>query len=105
MVNDIKKDATARMAKSIETLKDAFTRIRTGRANTNLLDHIVVSYYGSDVPLKQISNVTVSDSRTLMVTPYEKNMVQGIEKAIMQSDLGLTTTRSGPRRARWCAKV
>ncbi len=95
MVNDIKKDATARMAKSIETLKDAFTRIRTGRANTNLLDHIVVSYYGSDVPLKQISNVTVSDSRTLMITPYEKNMVQGIEKAIMQSDLGLNPATSG----------
>lgn len=95
MVNDIKKDAAARMAKGIETLKDAFTKIRTGRANTSLLDHITVSYYGSDVPLKQISNVTVNDSRTLMVTPYEKNMVPAIEKAIMSSDLGLNPATSG----------
>lgn len=95
MVNDIKKDAAARMAKSIETLKDALSKVRTGRANTSLLDHIMVAYYGSDVPLKQVANVNVGDSRTLMVTPYEKNMVQVIEKAILQSDLGLNPATSG----------
>ena len=89
MLNDIKKDAGARMAKSVAALKGEFTKIRTGRAHTSLLDHISVEYYGSQVPLNQVSNVGVEDSRTLTVTPWEKDMVAPIEKAIMNSDLGL----------------
>ena len=95
MIEDIKKDASTRMGKSIDALKDEFSRLRTGRANTSLLDHIKVNYYGSDMPLNQVANVSVQDSRTLLVTPWEKNMVQAIEKAIMSSDLGLNPTTAG----------
>ncbi|WP_198243172.1 ribosome recycling factor [methane-oxidizing endosymbiont of Gigantopelta aegis] len=95
MISDIQQDASARMAKSIEALKKAFSKIRTGRAHPSLLDQIMVSYYGSDTPLSQVANVTVEDSRTLKVTPWEKNMVQAIEKAIMSSDLGLNPATQG----------
>ncbi len=95
MISDIQQDASARMAKSIEALKKAFRKIRTGRAHPSLLDQIMVSYYGSDTPLSQVANVTVEDSRTLKVTPWEKNMVQAIEKAIMASDLGLNPSTQG----------
>jgi len=95
MINDIQQDASARMAKSIEALQKAFSKIRTGRAHPSLLDQITVSYYGSDSPLSQVANVTVDDSRTLKVTPWEKSMVQAIEKAIMASDLGLNPTTQG----------
>ena len=95
MIEDIKKDASTRMGKSTDALKDEFSRLRTGRANTSLLDHIKVNYYGSDMPLNQVANVSVQDSRTLLVTPWEKNMVQAIEKAIMSSDLGLNPTTAG----------
>lgn len=95
MISDIQQDASARMAKSIEALKKAFSKIRTGRAHPSLLDQIMVSYYGSDTPLSQVANVTVEDSRTLKVTPWEKNMVQAIEKAIMASDLGLNPSTQG----------
>ena len=95
MLNDIKKDAGARMAKSGAALQQELTKIRTGRAHTSLLDHITVEYYGSQVPLNQVANVGVEDSRTLTVTPWEKNMVPVIEKAIMTSDLGLNPQSAG----------
>jgi ribosome recycling factor len=95
MINDVKKQADSRMHKSISSLKEALTKIRTGRAHTSLLDHIMVPYYGSDVPLTQAANVAVADARTLTVTPWEKNMVPVIEKAIMTSDLGLNPVTVG----------
>lgn len=95
MIGDIRKDAQDRMGKSVEALRHELTKLRTGRAHTSLLDHITVEYYGSEVPLNQVSNVTVSDPRTLTVTPWEKNMVAPVEKAIMASDLGLTPATSG----------
>ena len=95
MLDEIKKDAANRMAKSVAALRQEMTKIRTGRANTSLLDHITVEYYGSQVPLSQVSNVGIEDSRTLVVTPWEKDMVQPIEKAIMTSDLGLNPATAG----------
>jgi ribosome recycling factor len=95
MIEEIKEDAASRMAKSIESLKLELSKIRTGRAHPSLLDHIMVDYYGSDVPIKQVSNVTVEDSRTLAVTPWEKDMVSKVEKAIMTSDLGLNPSTAG----------
>jgi ribosome recycling factor len=95
VLDDIMKDAGTRMAKSVASLKQDLTKIRTGRAHTSLLDHITVEYYGSDVPLNQVSNVGVEDSRTLMITPWEKDMVAPIEKAIMNSDLGLNPSSAG----------
>ena len=95
MLEEIKKDASTRMAKSVASLRQDLTKIRTGRAHTSLLDHITVEYYGSEVPLNQVSNVGVEDSRTLTVTPWEKDMVQKIEKAIMGSDLGLNPATAG----------
>jgi ribosome recycling factor len=95
MINDVKKQAESRMHKSITSLKEALTKIRTGRAHTSLLDHIMVPYYGNDVPLTQAANVAVADARTLTVTPWEKNMVPVIEKAIMSSDLGLNPVTVG----------
>ncbi len=95
MLDEIKKDAGERMAKSVAALKQELTKLRTGRAHTSLLDHITVEYYGSQVPLNQVSNVGVEDSRTLTVTPWEKDMVSVIEKAIMNSDLGLNPASAG----------
>ena len=95
MLDEIKKDAAERMAKSVASLQQELTKIRTGRAHTSLLDHITVEYYGAQVPLNQVSNVGVEDSRTLVVTPWEKDMVQPIEKAIMASDLGLNPATAG----------
>lgn len=95
MLDDIKKDAGERMSKSVAALQQEFTKIRTGRAHTSLLDHITVDYYGSQVPLNQVSNVGIEDSRTLIVTPWEKDMVAVIEKAIMTSDLGLNPISAG----------
>ena len=89
------KDAGVRMSKSVASLQSELTKIRTGRAHTSLLDHITVDYYGSQVPLNQAANVGVEDSRTLTVTPWEKDMVQVIEKAIMASDLGLNPASAG----------
>lgn len=83
------------MAKSVASLQQDLTKIRTGRAHTSLLDHITVEYYGSQVPLNQVSNVGVEDSRTLIVTPWEKDMVQVVEKAIRGSDLGLNPASAG----------
>ncbi|MEO5572970.1 MAG: ribosome recycling factor [Gammaproteobacteria bacterium] len=95
MVNDIKKNATERMQKSIEALKHELTKLRTGRAHTSLLDHITVAYYGNEVPLSQVATVAVADARMLTVTPWEKPMVPIIEKAILTSDLGLNPATSG----------
>jgi ribosome recycling factor len=95
MINDIKKDAETRMQKSIEALKGELSKIRTGRAHPSLLNHITVDYYGSEVPIGQVANIAVEDARTLTVTPWEKPMVQVVEKAIMTSDLGLNPATSG----------
>src|SRR5690606_9024118 len=95
MIEDIKKDANERMAKSVESLKQDLVKIRTGRAHTSLLDHITVDYYGTETPLNQVAAIAVSDSRTLTVTPWEKHMVGPIEKAIMMSELGLTPSSAG----------
>lgn len=95
MIDEILKDADTRMARSVDALRDEFRRVRTGRAQTGLLEHITVDYYGSQVPLNQAANVTVEDARTLAVSPYEKQMVAPIEKAILTSDLGLTPISAG----------
>lgn len=95
MINDLKKDAEERMGKSVEALGHAFNKIRTGRAHPSLLDTIRVSYYGSEVPLSQVANIGVEDSRTLTVSPWERNMVPDVEKAIMKSDLGLNPSTAG----------
>lgn len=95
MIDDIQKRTAERMAKSIESLKHELAKIRTGRAHPSLLDHIMVSYYGNEVPLSQTASVTAEDARTLAVTPWERNMVQAIEKAIMSSDLGLNPSSAG----------
>ncbi|MCW8829116.1 MAG: ribosome recycling factor [Gammaproteobacteria bacterium] len=95
MINDIQKDAESRMQKSIEALKGELSKIRTGRAHPSLLNHITVDYYGSQVPIGQVANISVEDSRTLAVTPWEKPMVSVVEKAIMTSDLGLNPSSAG----------
>jgi len=95
VLDDIKKDAGSRMDKSVASLRQELMKLRTGRARTSLLDHITVDYYGSDVPLNQCANVNVEDARTLTVAPWEKTMVQPIEKAILTSDLGLNPATAG----------
>lgn len=95
MINEIKQDSEKRMKKTIESLRVDMTKIRTGRANAGLLDHVQVDYYGSITPLSQVANITTSDSRTILVTPWEKSMVAAIEKAILTSDLGLNPSTAG----------
>lgn len=95
MLDDIKKDAVERMQKCVAALRNELKKLRTGRAHTSLLEHIKVEYYGSEVPLQQVANLAVEDARTLTVTPWEKSMVQPIEKAIMKSDLGLMPATAG----------
>lgn len=95
MIANIKKDAEVRMHKSVDALKHELARLRTGRASTALVEHLRVPYYGNDVPLSQVANVAVSDARSLTITPWEKNMVGPVEKAILASDLGLTPTTAG----------
>jgi len=95
MINEIKQDALNRMNKSIEAFQVELTKIRTGRAHVSLLNHIMVDYYGSEVPIGQAANLTVEDARTLAVTPWDKSMVSVIEKAIMSSDLGLNPSTAG----------
>ncbi len=89
MLEDIKKTADLKMQKSLEALKNDLAKVRTGRAHTGLLDHVMVEYYGSMVAVNQVANVNLGDSRTINVQPYEKNMIGKIEKAIRDSDLGL----------------
>lgn len=91
----LKRDAEARMQKSLDTLSAQLMKLRTGRANAALLDHVRVEYYGSEVPISQVANVVVEDARTLSITPWEKSMVGPIEKAILASDLGLTPNTAG----------
>lgn len=95
MINDIKKTAEDKMKKSVEALKTEFGKIRTGRANAGLLDHVKVDYYGSLMAINQVANITVLDAHTLGVTPWEKKMGNAIEKAIRDSDLGLNPASVG----------
>jgi ribosome recycling factor len=95
MIEDIKKDAVERMQKCVVSLKNELKKLRTGRAHPSLLEHIRVDYYGSETPLNQVANVAIEDARTLTVTPWDKTMVQPIEKAIMKSDLGLMPNTAG----------
>ena len=89
MINDIEKSAATRMGKSVDAFVQELKKLRTGRAHTSLLEHITVDYYGAQVPLNQVANITVEDARTLAVNPWEKPMIQVVEKAIMTADLGL----------------
>lgn len=95
MIDGIIKDAEARMKKSVSSFDDELTKMRTGRANASLLDHVMVSYYGTDTPLNQIGSVVASDAQTLTVTPWEKGLIPEIEKAIIKADLGLNPVTSG----------
>lgn len=94
-MHNIIKDAENRMQKSIEVYKQAMSKLRTGRANPSLLEHLRVDYYGNLVPLSQVSNITVGDARTLVITPWEKRMTPVIEKAVMTADLGLNPVTAG----------
>lgn len=95
MIADVKKSAEQRMQKSIEALKVDLGKVRTGRAHTGILDHVVVDYYGSLVPISSVANINLIDSRTIGVTPWEKKMVGAVEKAIRDSDLGLNPSSQG----------
>ena len=95
MIDEIVRDAGERMSKSIDSLKQSLGKVRTGRAHPSLLDHLTVDYYGAETPLSRVANIGIEDARTLTVTPWEKQMVQAIEKAIMTSDLGLNPATAG----------
>ena len=95
MLDDIKKDGAERMQKCVLALRNELKRLRTGRAHPSLLEHIRVDYYGNEVPLNQVANLALEDARTITVTPWEKSMVQAVEKAIMKSDLGLNPNTAG----------
>lgn len=95
MIADIKKNVEQKMNKSLEALKADFGKVRTGRAHTGILDHVMVDYYGNPTPVNQVANVTLTDARTIGVQPYEKNMIGPIEKAIRDSDLGLNPATNG----------
>lgn len=95
MIEDIKKDATERMNKSLEALKTELTKVRTGRAHPSLLEHLKVPYYGTPTPLSQVANIKVEDARTLSVQPWEQPLVKAIERAIMESGLGLNPNTQG----------
>ncbi|MGA1562069.1 MAG: ribosome recycling factor [Gammaproteobacteria bacterium] len=95
MLQDIRKDAESRMQKSIDSLRNELSKIRAGRAHPSLLEHVRVDYYGTETPLTQVANVTVQDARTLAVSPWEKDMVGKIERAILESDLGLNPATNG----------
>lgn len=94
-IADIKKTATEKMAKSVETLKHDLAKVRTGRAHVGILDHLRVDYYGSPMPINQVANVTLADARTIAVQPWEKKMIPVVEKAIRDSDLGLNPATQG----------
>jgi ribosome recycling factor len=95
MIEDLKKDAAARMHKCVQVFQADLKKMRTGRAHPSLVEHLKVDYYGADVPLQQVANITVEDARTLAISPWEKSMVGPIEKAIHKSDLGLTPMTAG----------
>lgn len=94
-MQNIHSEANTRMLKSIDTLKNELSKIRTGRANSGLLDHVKVSFYGTDTPLNQVASITVESARNLLVTPWDKSVIPAIEKAIMSADLGLNPVTSG----------
>src|SRR5690606_33199105 len=93
--NEIKQEAQERMSKTLEALVNAFNKIRTGRAHPSILDSVMVSYYGSDTPLRQVANVVAEDSRTLALSVFDRSMIQAVEKAIMTADLGLNPSTAG----------
>ena len=95
MIDDIRKDAEARMKKSLAALDTALKRVRTGRAHPSLLDNITLDYYGAETPLQQLGNISVEEGRTLTISPFDKSMIPQIERAIMTSDLGLNPSTSG----------
>jgi ribosome recycling factor len=95
MVNDIIEDARTRMSKSVEAFRTDLTRLRTGRAHPSLLDHIMVKYYGNPTPLNQTANVSIEDARTLAVTVWDRGAITAVEKAIMESNLGLNPITAG----------
>jgi len=95
MISDIKKNVEQKMTKSLEALRADLGKIRTGRAHTGILDHVMVDYYGSPTAVNQVANITLTDARTIGVQPYEKNMIGPIEKAIRDSDLGLNPATNG----------
>ena len=95
MLEDLKKKTAQKMDKSLDNLKQAYTKLRTGRASTALVDHLKVDYYGSDVPISNTASIVVEDARTISITPWEKNMVGPIEKAILASDIGVTPNTAG----------
>src|SRR5690606_31229061 len=95
MLDDLKKDAAERMRKCVQSFKNELKKLRTGRAHTSLLEHIKVEYYGTEVPLQQVASIALEDARTITVTPWERNMIGPIEKAIMKSELGLTPNTAG----------
>jgi ribosome recycling factor len=95
MLDDIKKDAAVRMGKCVEAFLSDLKKMRTGRAHPSLIENLKVDYYGTDTPLKQVANISVEDARTLVVSPWEKSMVQAIEKAIHKADLGLNPISAG----------
>ena len=95
MIKDIHNDASTRMQKSIDALRHTLIKVRTGRASTALVEHLKVNYYGSDMPLSQVASIAVADARSLVITPWEKQMVGAVEKAILASDLGLTPNTAG----------
>ncbi len=94
-IADVKKSAQDRMSKSLETLKGDLAKVRTGRAHTGILDHVMVDYYGNPTPINQVANLTLVDARTIGVTPFEKKMGAAIEKAIREADLGLNPATQG----------
>ncbi|WP_036622239.1 MULTISPECIES: ribosome recycling factor [unclassified Pantoea] len=95
MINDIKKDADTRMEKCVDAFKNNISKVRTGRASPSLLDGIMVPYYGTPTPLRQVANVTVEDSRTLKINVFDRSLSAAVEKAIMTSDLGLNPSSAG----------
>ena len=95
MLSTIKQDAQQRMLKSVDALRHELQRLRTGRASVALVEHLKVNYYGTDVPISQVANIVVADARSLTITPWEKNLVQAVEKSIIASDLGLNPTTAG----------
>lgn len=95
MIDDLKKDTESRMKKSVEALKNELSKLRTGRAHPDILSHVTVEYYGSEVPLTQVANISSEDARTLAVNPWERSMVPVVEKAIIRSDLGLNPVTAG----------
>ena len=95
MIEDIIKDADSRMIKSVDAMKVEMSKVRTGRANANLLDHVTVNYYGSEVPISQVGNISAQDARTLVISVWDKSAIASVEKAIMHSDLGLNPQTAG----------